>query len=102
MTGGKLAALAALRTIDMADEADRRKVYAEYNAAWDAAYGKAHRRIARIKKAFMEIPDGTFNKAARAISKLPPEKRTMGRIFFTTLWQSPMLLWQLRSLFWKA
>ncbi len=101
MTGGKHAALAALKTIDMPDEAERRKVYAEYKKAWDEDYGKAHRRIAGIKKAFNRIPDATFDKAARAISKLPPEKRTMGRIFFTTLWQSPLLLWQLRSLFWK-
>jgi hypothetical protein len=25
----------------------------------------------------------------------------MGRIFFTTLWQSPTLLWKMRSLFLK-
>jgi geranylgeranyl reductase family protein len=102
MTGGKYAALAALKTIDMPDEAARRKVYAEYKAAWDDAYGKAHRRIAGIKKAFMRVPDATFNKAARAISKLPPEKQTMTRIFLTTLWQSPTLLWQMRSLFLKG
>src|SRR5690606_38147511 len=74
MTGGKHAALAALRTIDMADEAERRKVYAEYKAAWDEAYGKSHRRIASIKKAFNSLPDATFDKAARAVSKLPAEK----------------------------
>src|SRR5690606_33308384 len=51
MTGGKHAALAALKTIDMADETERRKVYAEYKAAWDEAFGKSHRRIAGIKKA---------------------------------------------------
>jgi flavin-dependent dehydrogenase len=101
MTGGKHAALAALKTIDMTEETARRKVYAEYKAAWDEAYGKAHRRIAEAKKAFMEISDATYNKAARAISKLPPGKQTMGRIFFTTLWQSPTLLWKMRSLFLK-
>ncbi len=101
MTGGTHAALAALRTIDMADEAERRKVYAEYKAAWDEAYGKSHRRIASIKKAFNSLPDATFDKAARAVSKLPAEKRTMGRIFFATLWHSPLLLWRMRSLFWK-
>jgi digeranylgeranylglycerophospholipid reductase len=102
MTGGKHAALAALKTIDMPREADRRKVYAEYKTAWDEAYGNAHRRIAGVKKAFMEIPDDTYNKAAHAISKLPPAKQTMGRIFLTTLWQSPVLLWKMRSLFWKS
>lgn len=101
MTGGKYAALAGLKTIDMADEAQRRPVYAEYKANWDAAYGKSHRRLARIKKAFMRIPDNTFNRAAHAVAKLPVEKQTIGRIVFATLWQSPLLLWKMRSVFWS-
>jgi digeranylgeranylglycerophospholipid reductase len=101
MTGGKYAALAALRTIAMDDEAERRKVYAEYKANWDAAYGRSHRRISRIKKAFMRIPDVYYNRAAHSVAKLPREKQTITRIVFSTLWQSPMLLWKMRSIFWS-
>jgi digeranylgeranylglycerophospholipid reductase len=100
MTGGKQAALAALKTIDMPEERDRLRVYAAYKESWDAAYGRAHRRIGRIKKAFMRIPDATFNRAAHAVSRVPREKQTIGRIVIATLWQSPLLLWKMRSIFW--
>ena len=99
MTGGKFAAEAALKTIGMDREENRRPVYAEYKTRWDEAYGNGHRRICRIKKAFMEIPDGVYNRAARSLSKVPVGKLGMGRIVFTTLWQSPTLLWKLRGLF---
>ncbi|MCD6024864.1 MAG: hypothetical protein K0Q91_1780 [Fibrobacteria bacterium] len=99
MTGGKYAALAALETIRLDQERDRAPHYAAYKEKWDKAYGLGHRRIARIKKAFMEVPDATFDRAAHALAKLPPEKQTLGRILLTTLWQSPMLLWKMRSLF---
>src|SRR5215217_3112820 len=99
MTGGQFAAEAAMKTIALADESARRAHYAEYKNRWEKAYGQAHRRIARVKKAFMEISDATYDKAAHALSKLPVEKQTFGRILFTTLWQSPMLFWKMRSLF---
>jgi geranylgeranyl reductase family protein len=101
MTGGKYAALAALKTIGMHSETDRRKVYAEYKANWDASYGKAHRRLGRIKKAFIRIPDSSFNRAARAVAALPRDKQTITRIVFATLWRSPLLLWKMRSIFWS-
>jgi geranylgeranyl reductase family protein len=99
MTAGKFAAEAALVTIDLNEEAQRRRHYSDYKNRWEKAYGQGHRRICRIKKAFMEIPDSTFDKAAHTLSRLPVEKQTFGRILFTTLWQSPMLFWKMRSLF---
>jgi digeranylgeranylglycerophospholipid reductase len=101
MTGGKFAALAGLKTIELADEAARRPHYDAYKTNWDIAYGRSHRRLARIKKAFMRIPDRTFNRAAHAVARLPQEKQTIGRIVFATLWQSPLLLWKMRSVFWS-
>jgi digeranylgeranylglycerophospholipid reductase len=101
MTGGTYAARAALKTIAMDNEAERRAAYAAYKADWDQAYGKAHRRISRIKKAFMRVPDDVLNRAAHAVSRLPRDKQTMGRVVFATLWQSPLLLWKMRSLFWS-
>ncbi len=99
MTAGKYAALAGLETIHLEQEKDRAPHYRAYKENWDKAYGKAHRRIARIKKAFMEVSDQTFDRAAHALSRLPAHKQTLGRIVLTTLWQSPMLLWKMRSLF---
>ncbi len=100
MTGGKYAALAGLKTIDIGSELERRLVYSEYKHDWDLAYGRSHRRLARIKKAFMRISDASFNRAAHAVAKLPAEKQTIARIVFATLWQSPLLLWKMRSVFW--
>ena len=99
LTGGELAALAALETVGLSDEAARRPFYERYRKEWDLQYGIAHRRLARIKKAFMEIPDAQYDRAARAVTRVPHEKRTMLRIVLATLWQSPLLLWRMRSLF---
>jgi len=98
MTGGQLAAEAGLKTIALADEASRRPYYETYKVKWDKAFGKSHRAIARIKKSFNHIPDRDFDKAAGALAKLPRHKQTMARIVLTTLWSSPRLLWQMRSL----
>jgi digeranylgeranylglycerophospholipid reductase len=98
MTGGKLAAEAALKTLEMAREDDRQRVYVEYKAKWDAAYGKSHRRICRVKKNFMKIPDPVFNRAAHSLARLPADKRSMSRVILTTLWQSPLSLWKMRGL----
>jgi len=98
MTGGKLAAEAALKTLGMDREEDRQRVYAEYKANWDTAFGKTHRRICRIKKNFMAIPDRVFNRAAHSLARLPSSKLHMNRIAFTTLWQSPLTLWKMRGL----
>ena len=54
--------------------------------------------IHKAKAAFMDIPDGTFDKAAGSLAKIPTEKVTMGRIFLTTLWSTPSLIWKMRSL----
>ena len=98
MTGGTQAAQAALKTIDLPDEASRRPHYDRYRKGWDAAYGKSHRAISKVKKAFSRISDRDFNRAARALARLPRHKQTMPRIVLTTLWHSPMLLWRMRSL----
>jgi digeranylgeranylglycerophospholipid reductase len=46
----------------------------------------------------MGISDATFDKAAGSLAKIPVEKVTMGKIFMTTLWSTPSLIWKMRSL----
>ncbi len=99
MAGGKFAAEAALKTVTLNREEDRLPMYAEYKSRWEKAYGRSHRRIAKAKKAFNQIPDATFNRAAHALARLPKEKRTLPRIFLAVLWRSPSLLWRMRGLF---
>jgi flavin-dependent dehydrogenase len=98
MKGGQLAAKAALQVIELGTEAEKRPHYRAYKDGWDEAYGKANMRIHKAKDAFMGIPDATFDKAAGSLAKIPVEKVTMGKIFMTTLWTTPSLIWKMRSL----
>jgi geranylgeranyl reductase family protein len=98
MKGGQLAARAALEVIELGTEAEKAPHYRAYKELWDEAYGKANMRIHRAKAPFMDIPDATFDKAAGSLAKIPVEKVTMGRIFLTTLWSTPSLIWKMRSL----
>jgi digeranylgeranylglycerophospholipid reductase len=98
MKGGQLAARAALQVIELGTEAEKLPHYRAYKDGWDEAYGKANLRIHKAKEAFMGIPDATFDKAAGSLAKIPVEKVTMGKIFMTTLWSTPSLIWKMRSL----
>jgi digeranylgeranylglycerophospholipid reductase len=98
MKGGQLAAKAALQVIELGSEAEKLPHYRAYKEGWDEAYGKANMRIHKAKDAFMGISDATFDKAAGSLGKIPAEKVTMGRIFLTTLWSTPSLIWKMRSL----
>lgn len=98
MMGGKLAAEAALEVIGLGGEAEKEPHYRLYKEKWDAAYGNANYRIHKAKGAFMDVADRTFDRAAGSLARIPEEKITMGRIFLTTLWTSPSLIWKMRSL----
>ena len=98
MKGGELAAEAALEVIGLDGEAGKRPLYRRYKEKWDQAYGRANYRIHRAKAAFGGISDETFDRAAGGLARIPPEKVTMGRIFATTLWSTPSLIWKMRSL----
>ncbi len=98
MKGGQLAARAGMQVIELSGEPQKVPHYRAYKSGWDEAYGKANMRIHRAKAPFMDIQDATFDKAARSLAKIPPEKITMSRIFLTTLWSTPSLIWKMRSL----
>jgi geranylgeranyl reductase family protein len=98
MKGGELAAKAALQVIELGSEAEKATHYRAYKDGWDEAYGDANLRIHKAKAAFMGISDATFDKAAGSLAKIPVEKVTMSRIFLTTLWSTPSLIWKMRSL----
>lgn len=98
MKGGQLAAEAAMAVIEAGTESEKEPYYRAYKEKWDEAYGKANLRIHKAKGAFSEIRDETFDKAAGSLARIPTEKVTMSRIFMTTLWSTPSLIWKMRSL----
>ena len=62
-----------------------------------AVLGKKHLQVANAKIGFNKISDAQFDRAAKNLSKLPREKQTLLRIFFTVLWSCPSLIWKMRS-----
>jgi geranylgeranyl reductase family protein len=98
MKGGQLAARAALAVIGLGGESEKAPHYRAYKQGWDDAYGNANFRIHKAKEAFMDVPDATFDRAAGSLARIPEGKVTMGRIFLTTLWTTPSLIWKMRSL----
>jgi digeranylgeranylglycerophospholipid reductase len=80
---------------------DESLLYQQYLKDWNAYKGAGHTRLARAKKPFGEIPDLTLDRAAHKLAALEEEKRTLPRIFWATVSTSPILLWKMRSLFWK-
>lgn len=96
--GGTLAAQAIIKWLKADQPAQRTQIEAQLLQDWLKVQGNAHARLAKVKKAFANIPDEVFNQAAQRIQKIPLEKRSLLRIFFSTLIRSPKLLWSMRSL----
>ncbi|MFC1585921.1 NAD(P)/FAD-dependent oxidoreductase, partial [Fibrobacterota bacterium] len=84
MQGGRLAAEAALRVIELVSEREKRPSYRSYKKQWESMYGKNNLRLHRAKPVFSDIDDSVFNRSADRLARLPQEKLTMGRIFLTT------------------
>lgn len=81
-----------------ASEQEKRRLEQNLKPQWWRLQGKVHRMLSRAKPAFAQISDQTFNHSAHRIARIPAEKRTLPRIFLSTLLSSPRLLWRMRSL----
>jgi geranylgeranyl reductase family protein len=98
MKGGTLVAKAIAEWLKAPTPEQRKAIESNLLQDWNAVQGEVHDRLGRAKPAFGSIPDHVFDKAARRITNIPLVKRTLPRIFFTTLLGSPSLLWRMRSL----
>jgi len=98
MKGGSLAAKAVQAWLEASSPEQRKAEEANLYADWMKMQGDSHARLHRAKKAFGSIPDDVFDRAAHRIQAIPVAKRTLPRIFLSTLLGSPMLLWRMRSL----
>jgi geranylgeranyl reductase family protein len=101
MEGGRLAAEAALKVINLNSEKEKFPYYKYYKREWEKKYGNNNLRLHKAKQAFSKISDTVFDRAASRLVKIPPEKLTMGRIFLTTLISNPLILWQMRGMITK-
>ena len=85
------------KALDAGTEAERASVERSVLGRWMKALGKSHLQLQRAKKGFNSISDAQFDRAAKSLSKLPREKQTLFRIFFSVLCASPSLIWKMRS-----
>jgi digeranylgeranylglycerophospholipid reductase len=90
MAAGRLAGQVAVRCIKAGDWSE--KALGTYTREWEERWGEDQRRLYRLKEAVHQIKDSTLNKAAEVLNTLPPEKRTLQRIFRTALAHHPQLI----------
>jgi digeranylgeranylglycerophospholipid reductase len=90
MKAGRLAGKIAAAAICAGDTSERR--LAAYHHAWMELLGEDHLKYYRIKQALESVDDESFNKLARTVNKIPPEKRSIGRIFAHALIRHPQLI----------
>ena len=98
MKGGVLVARALIKWLDATEIGEKKAIEDNLLVDWFREQGSIHERLFRAKNAFASIPDKVFNKAAHRIVTIPLAKRSLPRIFFSTLIGSPTLLWRMRSL----
>ncbi len=97
MIAGKLAGEVAASAIKQGDTTKER--LQEYQKLWHQRVGKIHRAYYVIKEGVIKLSDDSLNRVAHLLSDLPPEKRTIKRVFFTALSRDPRLLLELRHIF---
>lgn len=70
-----------------------------YDKAWHTARGKKHETYDRIKNAIYNFSDDKFNSIAHSFVKVPMEKRTIGNLFRTALFNNPSVLFDIAKVF---
>lgn len=70
-----------------------------YDKAWNDRLGKRHETFNRIKEGIYNFSDDKFNSIANSILKIPIEKRTLGKVFTTSLMHNPSLLIDIAKVF---
>jgi digeranylgeranylglycerophospholipid reductase len=90
MKAGRLAGQVATAAIRAGDTSASR--LSAYHAGWMAQLGDDHLKYYRLKRALEDLDDGFFNSLARTANAIPPQKRTLGRIFAHALVRHPQLI----------
>src|SRR6267142_1910326 len=90
MKAGRLAGRVATGAIRDGDTSAQR--LSAYHAEWMAQLGDDHLKYYRLKRALEDLDDQFFNSLARTANTIPPEKRTLGRIFAHALVRHPQLI----------
>ena len=95
MIGGMIAGQVAAEAVKM-NNLDH---LSEYEKRWHKRLGWRHEVFYNIKEAISSFSDDTLNNIAESALKLPENKRTLGGIFRTALWNKPSMLLDVAKVF---
>lgn len=95
MIGGSIAGRIAAEAIKQ----NRPDHILKYDQAWYERIGKRHEIYNRIKEGIYNFSDEKFNDIANSVLKIPIEKRTLGKVFTTALFNNPSLLVDIAKVF---
>jgi len=95
MIGGMLAGQVAAEAIAKKD----RNHLIEYGKRWHKRLGWRHEVFYRIREAITSFSDETLNNLCDSAVKLPEEKRTVGGLFRTAMWNKPSILLDIAKVF---
>lgn len=95
MIGGMLAGQVAAEAVSKKDLTH----LTEYGQRWHKRLGWRHEIFYDIKEGISRFSDDTLDSIANSALKLPEQKRTLGGIFRTALWNQPSLLLDVARVF---
>ncbi|HEX2865752.1 MAG TPA: NAD(P)/FAD-dependent oxidoreductase [Ignavibacteriales bacterium] len=95
MIGGSIAGRIAAESV-MSKKPDH---IMTYDKAWNDRLGKRHEIFNRIKNGIYNFSDEKFNSIAHSFLKVPGDKRTLGSLFRTALFNQPSLLLDVAKVF---
>lgn len=70
-----------------------------YDKEWHERIGKRHEIYNRIKNGVYNFKDEKFDSIAESFIKIPYNKRSLGKLFATALWNNPSLLIDIARVF---
>lgn len=90
MRGGLLAGKTAAEAIKKGDTSE--KFLKRYAKEWHKIGGKNHERFYSIKEATHQLSDDDLDSIAEAVEEVPPEERTLSKLFMKALFKKPSLI----------
>jgi digeranylgeranylglycerophospholipid reductase len=84
---------AAETTVEALRASDTRAAFLQrYHERWMSLLGDDHVRFYRVKEQLAKFDDEFYNRLARTVNGIAPDKRTLNRVFASALMQHPSLL----------
>jgi len=70
-----------------------------YDKEWAKRLGKRHEIFDRIKNGIYNFSDDKFNNIAHSFNRIPPQKRTLRKLFTAALVNNPSLIYDVAKVF---